>query len=106
MSPTLARAVNIGATSSSGSMMAWSPRSYWSSPLSAVVWTRGRFLLTAVAGAIAGGASMAAGEYLATKSQDEVLEAELRLERTHIRDFREMEVDQLRDYFTDMGIRS
>lgn len=66
---------------------------------------RGDILLTAVAGAIAGGVSMAAGEYLATKSQEEVLVAELELERTHIRDFREMEVGQLRDYFTDMGVR-
>lgn len=66
----------------------------------------GQVLLTAVAGAIAGSASMAAGEYLATKSQEEVFEAELTLERTHIRDYREMEIDQLRDYFTEMGVRS
>ena len=65
----------------------------------------GQVLLTAVAGAIAGGASMAAGEYLATKSQDEVLEAELKLERSHIRDFHDLEIDQLRGYFTDMGVR-
>lgn len=62
-------------------------------------------LLTAVAGAIAGAVSMASGEYLATKSQEEVLEAELALEREHIRDHREMEVGQLREMFTDMGIR-
>ena len=61
-------------------------------------------LLTGVAGALAGAISMAAGEYLATKSQDEVLEAELRLERTHIKDHREMELDQLRSMFGDMGI--
>ncbi len=61
-------------------------------------------LLTAVAGALAGAVSMAAGEYLATKSQDEVLEAELALERVHIKDHRGMEVDQLRDMFSDMGI--
>lgn len=61
-------------------------------------------LLTAVAGAIAGAVSMAAGEYLATKSQDEVLEAELRLERAHINHFRDREVDQLRGFFTDMGV--
>jgi ActR/RegA family two-component response regulator len=41
-------------------------------------------LLTGIAGAIAGAVSMGAGEYLATKSQDEVLEAELDLERDHI----------------------
>lgn len=61
-------------------------------------------LLTGVAGAIAGAVSMAAGEYLATKSQDEVLVAELKLERTHIRHYREMEVDQLREMFADMGV--
>jgi VIT1/CCC1 family predicted Fe2+/Mn2+ transporter len=47
---------------------------------------------------------MAAGEYLATKSQDQVLEAELVLERTHIRDFRGAELEQLREMFTDMGL--
>ena len=61
-------------------------------------------LLTGVAGALAGAISMSAGEYLATKSQEEVLEAELRLERTHIRDHREMELDQLRAMFADLGI--
>jgi len=63
-------------------------------------------LLTALAGAVAGAISMAAGEYLATKSQDEVLEAELRLERVHIRDHRDRELDQLREMFGDMGIHT
>ena len=61
-------------------------------------------LLTAVAGALAGAVSMAAGEYLATKSQDEILEAELALERTHIIHFRDQELDQLRGFFADMGV--
>ena len=61
-------------------------------------------LLTALAGALAGAVSMAAGEYLATKSQDEVLEAELALERVHIKDHRRMEIGQLREMFSDMGI--
>lgn len=61
-------------------------------------------LLTALAGAVAGAVSMAAGEFLATKSQDEVLEAELTLERVHIRDHRQQELDQLREMFTDMGV--
>lgn len=63
-----------------------------------------QILLTAIAGAVAGAISMAAGEYLATKSQDEVLEAELVLERTHIRDFRDAELEQLREMFADMGL--
>ncbi len=62
-------------------------------------------LLAAIAAAVAGAISMAAGEYLATKSQDEILTAELRLERTHIARFRDSEMAQLRDYFTDMGVR-
>lgn len=65
---------------------------------------REQVLLTAVAGAIAGAVSMAAGEYLATKSQDEVLEAELTLEASHIRDFRDQEVSQLRGFFVDLGV--
>ena len=62
-------------------------------------------LLTALAGALAGAVSMAAGEYLATKSQDQVLEAELQLERVHIRDHRQQELDQLTEMFGDMGLR-
>ena len=65
---------------------------------------RGQVLLTATAGAIAGAVSMAAGEYLATKSQDEVLEAELILEATHIQLFRGVELNQLRGFFKDMGV--
>lgn len=64
----------------------------------------GQVLLTGIAGAIAGSVSMAAGEYLATKSQDEILEAELTLERSHIQHFKQQELDQLRGFFTDMGI--
>ena len=63
-----------------------------------------KVLLTAVAGSIAGAISMAAGEYLATKSQDEVFERELALERDHIAHHREAEVTQLYEMFTDMGV--
>jgi VIT1/CCC1 family predicted Fe2+/Mn2+ transporter len=47
---------------------------------------------------------MAAGEYLATKSQTEVLDREIKLEQDHIRDHREMEVTQLRGMLGDLGI--
>jgi VIT1/CCC1 family predicted Fe2+/Mn2+ transporter len=67
--------------------------------------TTEQVLLTGVAGAIAGAVSMAAGEYLATKSQDEVLESELTLERYHIRHFKGRELDQLRGFFRDMAVR-
>lgn len=61
-------------------------------------------LLTALAGAVAGAISMAAGEYLATKSQNEVFDSEIELERTHIAHFRDRELDQLRTFFADMGV--
>lgn len=64
----------------------------------------GQVFLTAVAGGIAGAVSMGAGEYLATKSQEEVLTSELKLERAHITEHRQMELDQLRGMFADMGI--
>ncbi len=63
-----------------------------------------QILLTAVAGAVAGAISMALGEFLATKSQDEVLDSELALEATHIQHFRGVEVAQLEEMFTEMGV--
>lgn len=62
-------------------------------------------LLTGVAGALAGMISMSIGEYLATKSQGEVFEAEIALERIHLRDHRQHEKDQLFDMLGDMGIK-
>ena len=61
-------------------------------------------LLTGVAGAIAGAVSMAAGEYMATKSQDEVFQGEIELEREHIRDHREDELHELRDLLEGIGL--
>jgi VIT1/CCC1 family predicted Fe2+/Mn2+ transporter len=61
-------------------------------------------LLTGVSGAIAGAVSMAAGEYMATKSQDEVFQGEIELERDHIRDFKEDELHELRDLFGGIGL--
>ena len=61
-------------------------------------------LLTAIAGAVAGAISMAAGEYMATKSQDEVFQGELKLERDHIRDHREAELHELQDLLGAVGL--
>lgn len=47
---------------------------------------------------------MAAGEYLATKSQAEVLARELKLERDHIQHYRDMEVEQLREMLADLAL--
>ncbi len=61
-------------------------------------------LLAGVAAAIAGAISMAAGEYIATKSQEEVFEGEMELEREHLTYHREVERNELREMFTDMGL--
>jgi len=61
-------------------------------------------LLSAIAGSIAGAISMAAGEYLATRSQEEVFDAEIELEKEHIKYHRESEVAQFYDIFRDMGL--
>ena len=62
-------------------------------------------LLTAIAGAIAGAVSMAAGEYLATQSQEEVFDREIALEKEHIQHFRSDEVAQMRGFLEDLGVR-
>jgi VIT1/CCC1 family predicted Fe2+/Mn2+ transporter len=61
-------------------------------------------LLTGIAGGIAGAVSMASGEYMATKTQEEVFEGELALEREHIRDFHEAELEEMRDLLGDIGL--
>lgn len=61
-------------------------------------------LLTGVAGAIAGMISMSVGEYIATKSQEEVFEAEIALEKEHLEHFRQHEKDQLHDMLSDVGL--
>lgn len=65
---------------------------------------RDDILLATIAGAIAGAISMAAGEYLATRSQEEVFDREIALERVHIANHRNSEVDQLYAMFADMGV--
>jgi VIT1/CCC1 family predicted Fe2+/Mn2+ transporter len=47
---------------------------------------------------------MSIGEYLATKAQDEVFDAEIALEKIHLRDHRQHEKDQLADMLGDMGL--
>lgn len=62
-------------------------------------------LLTGIAGAVAGMISMAIGEYIATKSQEEVFDAELELERQHLRWHRDMERTQLREMLAERGMK-
>ena len=67
---------------------------------------RPQVLLTGVAGALAGAVSMGAGEYLATKSQDEVFDSEVDLEKVHIEHFRRQEMDQLHQMLRDLGVEA
>ncbi len=63
-------------------------------------------LLAAVAAAVAGAISMAAGEYVATKSQEEVFDGERELEREHLKHHRDVERDEIREMFGEMGLES
>ena len=67
--------------------------------------TATQVLLTGIAGAVAGMVSMGAGEYLATKSQEEVFDAEMKLEARHLNEHRDHERDELRHMFGAMGLR-
>ena len=61
-------------------------------------------LIAALAAALAGAVSMATGEYIATKSQEEVFEGEMELEREHFKYHRDRELDELREWFGEMGL--
>jgi vacuolar iron transporter family protein len=61
-------------------------------------------LLAALTGGLAGAISMAAGEYIATKSQEEVFDSEMELEREHLMYHRDRELDEIREMFGDMGL--
>jgi VIT1/CCC1 family predicted Fe2+/Mn2+ transporter len=61
-------------------------------------------LLTSVSGALAGAVSMCAGEYIATKSQNEVIHGELALEKFHVERYRDEELDELGELLDLIGI--
>jgi len=61
-------------------------------------------LLTGIAGALAGAVSMAAGEYVATKSQNEVMHGEISLEQQHVRYRQEDEIGELGGLLDLIGI--
>ncbi len=61
-------------------------------------------LLAGLAASTAGAISMAAGEYIATKSQEEVFESERELEIEHLEFHRDVELDEIREMFGDMGL--
>lgn len=61
-------------------------------------------LLTSIAGALAGAVSMCAGEYVATKSQNEVITGELALEKLHVESYLEEELSEVKDLIGLIGI--
>mmetsp|Transcript_15546 Transcript_15546/g.23516 ORF Transcript_15546/g.23516 Transcript_15546/m.23516 type:complete len:350 (+) Transcript_15546:86-1135(+) len=61
-------------------------------------------LLTSISGAIAGAISMFAGEYVATKSQNEVMKGEIKLEHEHITNYHQEEMKELSNLFSLIGI--
>ena len=61
-------------------------------------------LITGISGAVGGAISMASGEYLATKSQDEVDQAEIARERLHIANHRRDELRELRGLLDTIGV--
>ncbi|RMG30560.1 MAG: hypothetical protein D6732_15955 [Methanobacteriota archaeon] len=62
-------------------------------------------LLAGIVGAIAGAISMMAGEYISTKSQEEVFDAVIKEEEMHFKYFRNHEVNELFDFFGELGLR-
>ena len=61
-------------------------------------------LLTAIAGSLAGAVSMATGEYVATKSQNEVMQGELALEQEHVTLYPDDELDELKNLLPLIGV--
>ena len=61
-------------------------------------------LLAGLSGAFAGAVSMAAGEYMATKSQEEAIDGELALEREHFKYYKDRELDEVREYLSNIGV--
>lgn len=60
-------------------------------------------LLTGIAGIVAGAISMSIGEYISTKSQEEVYDAEKELEKEHIKNNMEHEIGELREFYIAKG---
>lgn len=60
--------------------------------------------LAGLAGLFAGGLSMASGEYVSMRAQKELLEYEINVERTSLRNFPSEERAELRDMFIAQGI--
>ncbi len=62
-------------------------------------------LLAGIVGAIAGAISMMAGEFISTKSQEQVFDAIIEEEKLHFKYFRNHEINELFDMFGELGLR-
>jgi VIT1/CCC1 family predicted Fe2+/Mn2+ transporter len=65
---------------------------------------RSRIILTGLAGLVAGAFSMATGEYTSVTSQNELVRAEVEVERRQLEAYPEEEKAELADAFVDKGI--
>jgi VIT1/CCC1 family predicted Fe2+/Mn2+ transporter len=66
--------------------------------------THSAILLAGVAGLFAGALSMAAGEYVSVYSQADTEKADLELEKKHLRDEPEYELQELADIYVERGL--
>jgi len=64
----------------------------------------GSILLAGLAGLVAGAMSMAAGEYVSVSSQADTENADLELERQHLEDHPEFELEELAAIYRDRGL--
>ncbi len=62
-----------------------------------------QIFLAGISGAIAGAISMAIGEYMSTKSQEQIYDAEKKREKEHIEHFFEDEKKELREMYAQKG---
>ena len=65
---------------------------------------RSRIILTGLAGLVAGAFSMATGEFTSVTSQNELVRAEVELERQQLAAYPEEEQAELAEAFTDKGV--
>lgn len=65
---------------------------------------RGFVVLAGIAGLVAGACSMAAGEWVSVRSQRELYENELRIERTELAEFPDQEAEELELIYRAKGI--
>lgn len=66
--------------------------------------SRGSILLAGAAGMVAGAMSMAAGEYVSVKSQEDTERADLKLESDSLENNREEEEQELADIYRERGL--